>query len=79
MVLDNSFTSSLRWDMNKAMSNLSDSTARLNSVYRINSAADDAAGFNISEKLRSIDRGCATLTIGYHILIPWIKRRNGGA
>lgn len=36
---------------------LSEATQRLNSGERINSAADDAAGLAVSEKLRSIDRG----------------------
>ena len=36
---------------------LAQATRRLSSGYRINSAADDAAGLAISEKLRSIDRG----------------------
>ncbi len=57
MVVDNSFASSLRGNMQTTMSNLSEATKRLNSGYRINSAADDAAGLAISEKLRSIDRG----------------------
>lgn len=38
-------------------SKLAQATHRLSSGYRINSAADDAAGLAISEKLRAIDRG----------------------
>lgn len=38
-------------------SKLAEATRRLASGYRINSAADDAAGLAISEKLRGIDRG----------------------
>ncbi len=41
----------------RAESRLAKATKRLSSGYRINSAADDAAGLAVSEKLRSIDRG----------------------
>lgn len=36
---------------------LTESTQRLNSGYRINSAADDPAGLAVSQKMRSIDKG----------------------
>lgn len=41
----------------RTLTQLAQSTRRLNSGYRINSAADDAAGLAVSEKLRSIDVG----------------------
>lgn len=41
----------------RAESKLAQATHRLSSGYRVNSAADDAAGLAISEKLRAIDRG----------------------
>lgn len=43
--------------MNEAQSKLAQASRRLSSGYRVNSAADDAAGLAISEKLRAIDRG----------------------
>ncbi len=44
-------------NVTEATKKLSEATKRLSSGYRINSAADDAAGLAVSEKLRSIDRG----------------------
>ena len=41
----------------RAGSKLAQATHRLSSGYRVNSAADDAAGLARSEKLRGIDRG----------------------
>ncbi|MDR3310061.1 MAG: flagellin, partial [Oscillospiraceae bacterium] len=38
-------------------SNMTKSIAKLSSGYRINSAADDAAGLAISEKMRAQIRG----------------------
>ena len=43
--------------MSEAQSKLAQASRRLSSGYRVNSAADDAAGLAISEKLRAIDRG----------------------
>lgn len=43
--------------MNEVQSRLAQASRRLSSGYRVNSAADDAAGLAISEKLRAIDRG----------------------
>lgn len=42
---------------NRSKSKLAEASKRLSSGNRINSAADDAAGLAISEKLRAIDRG----------------------
>ncbi len=42
---------------NRAAKSLADSTQRLGSGNRINSAGDDPAGLAVSEKLRSLDRG----------------------
>lgn len=44
-------------NMSRANSKLAQATRRLSSGNRVNSAADDAAGLAISEKLRAIDRG----------------------
>lgn len=41
----------------RSESKLAQATQRLSSGYRVNSAADDAAGLAVSEKLRAIDRG----------------------
>ncbi len=41
----------------RSLTKMAESTRRLNSGYRINSAADDAAGLAVSEKMRSITRG----------------------
>lgn len=41
----------------RSESKLAQATKRLSSGYRVNSAADDAAGLAISEKIRGIDRG----------------------
>src|SRR5215475_7911154 len=46
-------------NLNKTSSAISKSMARLSSGYRINSAADDAAGLGISESMRSQIRGLA--------------------
>jgi flagellin len=46
-------------NLNKTSSAISKSMARLSSGYRINSAADDAAGLGISEAMRSQIRGLA--------------------
>jgi len=46
-------------NLNKTSSAVSKSMARLSSGYRINSAADDAAGLGISESMRSQIRGLA--------------------
>ena len=43
--------------LNSVTSSLSKSTEKLSSGYRINRAADDAAGLSISEKMRSQIRG----------------------
>ena len=43
--------------MNITTSSVSKSTEKLSSGYRINRAADDAAGLSISEKMRSQIRG----------------------
>lgn len=43
--------------MSQVNSKLTQATRRLSSGYRVNSAADDAAGLAISEKLRAIDKG----------------------
>ena len=47
---------------------LSKSTEKLSSGYRINRAADDAAGLAISEKLRSQVRGLQQASKNAHIL-----------
>ncbi len=44
-------------NMRRTESNLAKASRRLSSGYRVNSAADDAAGLAVSEKLRAIDRG----------------------
>ena len=44
-------------ELSTVTSSLSKSTEKLSSGYRINRAADDAAGLSISEKLRSQIRG----------------------
>ena len=44
-------------NMSRTNSKLAQATRRLSSGNRVNSAADDAAGLAISEKLRAIDRG----------------------
>jgi flagellin len=46
-------------NLNNTSSAISKSMARLSSGYRINSAADDAAGLGISESMRSQVRGLA--------------------
>jgi len=46
-------------NLNKTSAEVSKSMARLSSGYRINSAADDAAGLGISEKMRGQVRGLA--------------------
>jgi flagellin len=46
-------------NLNHTSSEVSKSMARLSSGYRINSAADDAAGLGISESMRSQVRGLA--------------------
>jgi flagellin len=46
-------------NLNKTSAAVSQSMARLSSGYRINSAADDAAGLGISESMRSQIRGLA--------------------
>lgn len=46
-----------RNNMSRAGTKLAQATRRLSSGNRVNSAADDAAGLAISEKLRAIDRG----------------------
>ncbi|HEY4094180.1 MAG TPA: flagellin [Baekduia sp.] len=46
-------------NLNKTSMNISKSMQRLSSGYRINSAADDAAGLGISEAMRSQIRGLA--------------------
>jgi len=46
-------------NLNSTQSAVSKSMARLSSGYRINSAADDAAGLGISESMRSQVRGLA--------------------
>jgi flagellin len=46
-------------NLNNTSSAVSKSMARLSSGYRINSAADDAAGLGISEQMRSQVRGLA--------------------
>ena len=47
--------------MGTVTSALSKSTEKLSSGYRINRAADDAAGLSISEKMRSQIRGLIRL------------------
>ena len=46
-------------NLSKTQSAVSKSMARLSSGYRINSAADDAAGLGISESMRAQVRGLA--------------------
>ncbi len=53
----NKLSGTLQGNTAAAESKLAQATKRLASGYRINSAADDAAGLAVSEKLRSIDRG----------------------
>ena len=43
--------------LNSVSSSMSKSTEKLSSGYKINRAADDAAGLSISEKMRSQIRG----------------------
>ena len=57
--------------------NKAKASKRLSSGYRINSAADDAAGLSISEKLREqirgLDRGTKNATDG----ISWLQTGDG--
>ncbi|MGN1119344.1 MAG: flagellin [Oscillospiraceae bacterium] len=56
-IRDNSRAQRINNNTAKSTKALAEATKRLSSGYRINSAADDAAGLAVSEKLRSIDRG----------------------
>lgn len=57
LVQDNSGMKRINDNTSKSTKALAQATKRLSSGYRINSAADDAAGLAVSEKLRAIDRG----------------------
>jgi len=55
--MDINFEKNVMNNHSRTLSKMAKSTRRLNSGYRINSAADDAAGLAVSEKMRSMDRG----------------------
>lgn len=55
--MDINFEKTIMNKRSRTLSQMAQSTRRLNSGYRINSAADDAAGLAVSEKMRSIDVG----------------------
>lgn len=59
-------------------SRLKKSTEKLSSGYRINRAADDAAGLSISEKLRSQIRGLNQATNNAHDGISLLQTAEGG-
>lgn len=58
-------------------SKLAKSTEKLSSGYKINRAADDAAGLAISEKLRRIIRGLAQGTENAQDGISWVQIGDG--
>lgn len=55
--MDINFEKTIMNRRSRTLTQMAQSTRRLNSGYRINSAADDAAGLAVSEKMRSIDVG----------------------
>ncbi len=55
--MDINFEKNVMNNHSRTLSKMATSTRRLNSGYRINSAADDAAGLAVSEKIRSMDKG----------------------
>lgn len=58
MVIQNNGSGKSALKQNRStVKGIAEATQRLSSGYRINSAADDAAGLAVSEKLRAIDRG----------------------
>ena len=52
----------------------SKSSEKLSSGYRVNRAADDAAGLTISEKMRSQVRGLNKACTGWYFLNPGCRR-----
>jgi len=61
-----------------ATQSLSKSIERLSSGLRINSAADDASGLAISEKLRSQIRGLAKASMNAQDAISYLQTAEGG-
>lgn len=57
VIRNNSRMKTLAGNTSSSTKALAEATKRLASGYRVNSAADDAAGLAVSEKLRAIDRG----------------------
>ena len=63
--------------MNITTSSVSKSTEKLSSGYRINRAADDAAGLSISEKMRSQIRGLSQASTNAQDGISLIQTAEG--
>lgn len=57
LIQNNGLGKSVLKQNRNTVKSIAEATKRLSSGHRINSAADDAAGLAVSEKLRSIDRG----------------------
>jgi flagellin len=63
--------------LNQATGNLSKNTEKLSSGYRINRAADDAAGLSISEKMRTQIRGLNRASANAQDGISYIQTAEG--
>lgn len=66
-----------RRSLNISTGNKAKSMERLSSGYRINRAADDAAGLAISEKMRRMVRGLTQGTLNTKDGVSWVKTGDG--